>query len=473
MRRTSIVATLGPSSSDAESIERLVAAGVNVARLNYSHGTHEEHHQRLKHVRAASVRLGVAVACLQDLSGPKIRTGELADPQGVLLRNGANFILTTDRVDGDADRVTTTYSFLPRDVREGERILLDDGSIELRVERIIGKEVVTRVVHGGVLKPHKGINLPGTVLSVAALTAKDRDDAEHGLEIGVDFMALSFVRRAEDVLELKEFLAERDRSDMRVIAKIEKPEALDNLDAILDATDGVMVARGDLGVELPAEEVPMFQKKIIFEAYRRGKPVITATQMLDSMISNPRPTRAEASDIANAILDGSDAVMLSGETAAGKYPVESVATMARIASYTESKHEHFPWKWPAGSSLLDRHSTSRAVAKAACQVAEELDAKYVITFTESGATARLVSHFRPNRPILAFTPEDEVYRQLALPWGITPILCRYYEQLDHMLEDGFGLLQQRRLVEPGDIAVVIFGSTLISGATNVMKVHTF
>jgi pyruvate kinase len=454
-------------------IERLIRAGVNVARLNYSHGTHEEHHQRLKHIRAASEKLEVAVACLQDLSGPKIRTGELSDPEGVLLKDGATFVLTTDVIAGDVTRVTSTYSFLPRDVREGERILLDDGLIELRVESIKGKDVVTRVVHGGLLKPHKGINLPGTVLSVAALTAKDRDDAEHGLEIGVDFMALSFVRKAEDVLELKEFLAQRNRSDMRVIAKIEKPEALDNLSAILDVTDGVMVARGDLGVELPAEEVPMFQKKIIFEAYRRGKPVITATQMLDSMIHNPRPTRAEASDIANAILDGSDAVMLSGETAAGKYAEESVATMARIASYTESKHTHIPWQWPEGTSLLDRHSVSRAVAKAACKAAEELDAKYVITFTESGATARLVSHFRPNRPILAFTPDDEVYRQLALPWGITPIRCRHYEQLDHMLEDGFDVLQKRQLVSTGDIAVVIFGSTLISGATNVMKVHTF
>jgi len=473
MRRTSIVATLGPASSDPLMIEKLIRAGLNVARLNYSHGTHEEHYQRLKDVRAASKRLGVAIACLQDLSGPKIRTGELTDPEGVMLNDGATFILTTEQVKGDSVRVTSTYEYLPRDAKEGERILLDDGLIQLRVEQIRGHDVVTRVVHGGLLKPRKGINLPGTALSVAALTAKDREDAEHGLEIGVDFMALSFVRRAEDILELKEFLAERQRPDMRVIAKIEKPEALDNLSAILDATDGVMVARGDLGVELPAEEVPMVQKHIIHEAYRRGRPVITATQMLDSMIHNPRPTRAEASDIANAILDGSDAVMLSGETASGKYPEESVATMARIASYTESKHTGLTWDVPAGSSLLDRHSVSRAVAKAACKVADELDAKYVITFTESGATARLVSHFRPNRPILAFTPSEEVYRQLALPWGITPILSSHYEQLDQMLDAGIAVLLGRGLVRTGDPCVVIFGTTLISGATNVMKVHTF
>ena len=473
MRRTTIVGTLGPASSDLASIERLISAGLNVARLNYSHGTHEEHHQRLKYVRIASSRLGIAVACLQDLSGPKIRTGELLNPEGAPLKVGASFTLTTEEIVGDENRVTSTYAFLPRDAREGERILLDDGLIELQVEQIVGNDVLTRVIHGGLLKPHKGINLPGTALSVAALTEKDRADAEHGLAIGVDFMALSFVRKAEDVLELKEFLAERNRSDMRVIAKIEKPEALENLSAILDATDGVMVARGDLGVELPAEEVPMFQKQIIYESYRRGRPVITATQMLDSMINNPRPTRAEASDIANAILDGSDAVMLSAETAAGKYPEESVATMSRIATHTESKHHHFPRSWPEGGSLLERHSVSRAVAKAACQVADELDAKYVITFTESGSTARLVSHFRPNRPILAFTPSDEVYRQLALPWGITPILSPHYQQLDDMLEDGYKIIRQRRLVKPGDIGVVIFGTTLISGATNMMKVHTF
>jgi pyruvate kinase len=260
---------------------------------------------------------------------------------------------------------------------------------------------------------------------------------------------------------------------MRVIAKIEKPEALDNLDEILEATDGVMVARGDLGVELPAEQVPMFQKKIIHEAFRRGMMVITATQMLESMINNPRPTRAEASDVANAILDGSDAVMLSAETAVGKHAVETVATMARIARHTESSHHKLPWKWSGDSSLLERRSTARAVTKAACQVADELDARYVIVFTESGSTARLVSHFRPNCPILAFTTSSKVYRQLALPWGVTPVLSKHYDHLEDMLSDGLGILKHRGFVDEGDIAVVIFGTKLTPGATNIMKVHSF
>ncbi|MGA9574962.1 MAG: pyruvate kinase [Lysobacterales bacterium] len=473
MRRTSIVATLGPASSDPETLAALIDAGVNVTRLNYSHGTHEEHRQRLENVHEVARKLGMAVACLQDLSGPKIRTGRIAGTDGVMLEAGARFLLTADAVEGNAERVSTSYQNLPVDVKIGESILLDDGLIEIEVESVEGNDVITRVINGGRLKSNKGINLPGTTLSVSALTEKDKSDALHGIEIGVDFMALSFVRTAADVMELKTFLADHGRADMPVIAKIEKPEAIQNLESILAVADGVMVARGDLGVELPAEQVPMYQKKIIFEAYRRGLVVITATQMLESMIHNPRPTRAEASDVANAILDGSDAVMLSAETAVGEHAVETVATMARIATHTESKNAKLPWRWPAGMSLLDRHSTSRAVVKAACQAADELDARYLITFTESGSTARLVSHFRPNCPILAFTPSIEVYRQLALPWGITPILSIHYESLEKMLDDGLGILRHLGIVEKGDLAVVIFGTTLMPGATNIMKVHEF
>ena len=473
MRRTSIVATLGPVSSDPESLEALIKAGLNVARLNYSHGTHEEHRQRLENVHAAARKLGTAVACLQDLSGPKIRTGRVAAAEGVLLEAGARFVLTTENIEGTAGRVSTGYQYLPVDVKAGERILLDDGLIEIEVESVSGKDVVTRVVNGGRLKSNKGINLPGSTLTVSALTAKDKADVLHGIEIGVDYMALSFVRTAADVAELKTFLAEHGRADMPVIAKIEKPEAIRNLDAILAVADGVMVARGDLGVELPAEQVPMYQKKIIYEAYRRGLVVITATQMLESMIHNPRPTRAEASDVANAILDGSDAVMLSAETAVGRHAVETVATMARIASHTESKNARLPWQWPAGMSMLERHSTSRAVVKAACQAADELDARYVITFTESGSTARLVSHFRPNCPILAFTTSMQVYRQLALNWGVTPIMSVHYESFEKMLDDGLGLLKHLGIVDKGDVVVVIFGTTLMPGATNIMKVHEF
>jgi pyruvate kinase len=473
MRRTNIVATLGPVSSDPDTLEKLIRAGMNVARLNYSHGTHEEHRQRLENVHAAARKLGTAVACLQDLSGPKIRTGHIAPPEGVLLQAGARFILTTDDVEGTAERVSTGYKSLPADVKAGERILLDDGQMELEVESVDGCEVVTRVVSGGHLKSNKGINLPGTKLSVSALTGKDRSDALHGIGIGVDYMALSFVRTAADVEELKEFLAANGRPDLPVIAKIEKPEAIHNLDNILAVCDGVMVARGDLGVELPAEQVPMIQKNIIFEAYRRGLIVITATQMLESMIHNPRPTRAEASDVANAILDGSDAVMLSGETAVGKHAVETVATMARIASHTESKNAHLPWHWPDGMSLLDRHSTARAVAKAACRAADELDARYVVTFTESGSTAILLSHFRPKCPIIAFTPSQDVYRRLALPWGVTPVMSVHYTSFEKMLDDGLGVLVHLGIVDKGDLVVVIFGTTLTPGATNIMKVHEF
>jgi len=473
MRRTNIVATLGPVSSDPDSLEKLIRAGVNVARLNYSHGSHEEHRQRLENVHAAARKLGAAIACLQDLSGPKIRTGHIAPPEGVLLEAGACFVLTTDEVEGTAARVSTSYRNLPADVKTGEKILLDDGLMEIEVESVRGNDVITRVISGGRLKSNKGINLPGTKLSVSALTAKDRSDALHGIEIGVDYMALSFVRTAADVTELKEFLAANGRPDMPVIAKIEKPEAIHNLDSILAVCDGVMVARGDLGVELPAEHVPMIQKKIIFEAYRRGLVVITATQMLESMIHNPRPTRAEASDVANAILDGSDAVMLSGETAVGEHAVETVETMARIVTYTESKNTRLPWHWPEGMSLLDRHSTSRAIAKAACRAADELDARYVVTFTESGSTARLISHFRPNCPIIAFTPSQEVYRRLALPWGVTPIMTVRYESLERMLDDGLGILRHLGIIDKGDLVVVIFGTTLTPGATNIMKVHEF
>jgi pyruvate kinase len=397
----------------------------------------------------------------------------MSRPEGVTLIDGAEFTLTTERVAGTQTSVSTTYPKLAREVTPGEKILLDDGSIELEIENVRGGDVLTRVIRGGVLKPSKGINLPGTTLSVSALTDKDRKDAEFGLSLDVDFMALSFVRKADDILELKAFLAERGRADLPVIAKIEKPEALENLTAILDVADGVMVARGDLGVELPAEEVPMLQKKIIYEAHRRGRLVITATQMLESMIYNPHPTRAEASDVANAIIDGTDAVMLSGETAVGNYPVETVATMSRIANYTESMQGRIPWKWPSDTSLLERSSVSRAVAKAACRAGEELDARYLITFSESGSTARLLSHYRPKRPIIALTPSERVCRELTLPWGITPILSSHYETIEEMLLEGLGILKKNGLVATGDTAVVILGTTLLPGATDVMKVHCF
>jgi pyruvate kinase len=471
--RTTIVATLGPASSTPEAIEALISAGMKVARINFSHGTHDEHRERIETVRNTAARMGKSVACLQDLCGPKIRSGPMENPAGVLLENGTSFILTSDSVVGTAARASVTYKQFHDDVTMGEPILLDDGLLELKVEKIEGRDVHTRVINGGLLKPSKGINLPGSKLSVSALTEKDRQDVIAGLEMDVDYVALSFVRKAEDILELKELLTEHGRADIPVIAKIEKPEALENLEAILDVVEGVMVARGDLGVEMPAEEVPMYQKKIIFEAQRRGRLVITATQMLDSMIHNPRPTRAEASDVANAILDGTDAVMLSGETAVGKYPVQTVATMSRIARYTETMRSRIPLEWSANTSLLDRTSVSRAVAKAACRTARELNARYIVTFSESGATAKLVSHFRPEQEILALSPSEQVCRKLALPWGVTPILFSHHETLEAMIKEGLEVLITSGRVQPGDTAVMILGTTLLPGATDVMKVHHF
>jgi pyruvate kinase len=476
MRRTKIVATLGPASSGPEVLARLIQSGMDVARLNFSHGGHEEHRERVRQVRETSERLGVSVACLQDLSGPKIRTGRLGQGEGVLLTEGEGFTLTTESVVGTAERVSTTYQWLPRDVRRGHRILLDDGLIELEVSAVEGNEVRTRVVNGGLLKSNKGINLPGVPLSTPALTEKDREDLAFGLSLDVDYVALSFVRRREDVMELRELLSAQGRPDLPVIAKIEKPEAVDNLASILAVADGVMVARGDLGVEVPTEHVPTLQKEIIRQANQAGRVVITATQMLESMVEHPRPTRAEASDVANAILDGTDAVMLSAETATGAYPVEAVATMGRIAGFTERQLFR-----PGGARQRRRSdlaaaggsTVARAVAMASCGAAEQLDARCIVAFTESGATARLVSHFRPAVPVIAFTPSERVRRQLALAWGVKPLHSPHYETTDEMLSAGLSNLEASGLVSAGDTVILVCGTTALSGATNMMKVHRF
>jgi pyruvate kinase len=476
MRRTKIVATLGPASSGPEVLARLIQSGMDVARLNFSHGGHEEHRERVRQVRETSERLGVSVACLQDLSGPKIRTGRLGPAEGVLLKEGEGFTLTTESVVGTAERVSTTYQWLPRDVRRGHRILLDDGLIELEVSAVEGDEVRTRVVNGGLLKSNKGINLPGVPLSTPALTEKDREDLAFGLSLDVDYVALSFVRRREDVMELRELLSAQGRPDLPVIAKIEKPEAVDNLASILAVADGVMVARGDLGVEVPTEHVPTLQKEIIRQANQAGRMVITATQMLESMVEHPRPTRAEASDVANAILDGTDAVMLSAETATGAYPVEAVATMGRIAGFTERQLFR-----PGGARQRRRSdlaaaggsTVARAVAMASCGAAEQLDARCIVAFTESGATARLVSHFRPAVPVIAFTPSERVRRQLALAWGVKPLHSQHYETTDEMLSAGLSKLEASGVVTAGDTVIIVCGTTALSGATNMMKVHRF
>jgi pyruvate kinase len=479
MRRTKIVATVGPASRSPQTLERLIQAGVNVFRLNFSHGTHEEHLGVIRSVRDISARLHRPVALLQDLSGPKIRTGEVAG-NGVELAKGGRLSITTDTsVVGTAELISTTYEPLPRDVKAGDPILLDDGNLELRVVGVSGGHVECEVVDGGTLRSHKGMNLPGVALSTPALTEKDRRDLVFGIQHQVDYLAMSFVRRAEDVLEAKALVRSMGEATP-VIAKIEKPEAVENLEAILAAADGVMVARGDLGVELGTEDVPIVQKRIIALANVAGKVVITATQMLESMIDNPRPTRAEASDVANAILDGTDAVMLSGESAVGKYPVETVETMARIAAYTEEHGMGSMHSRRADGRRSDlppalagpSTPVTRSLTRVAVSVAEELGCKLILAFTESGATARLVAGHRPRVPVVAVTHEDRVYRQLALWWGVVPIKSEFVENTDDLLAEGVARLTARGLVKKGDTILMLSGHSIAAAATNMLRVHT-
>ena len=482
MRRTKIVATVGPASRSPHTLERLVQAGVNVFRLNFSHGTHEEHLEVVRSVRDIAARLHRPVALLQDLSGPKIRTGKVKDGQVELVK-GARLAITTDSsVEGTAELISTTYEPLSRDVAAGDQVLLDDGNLELRVVSVSAGRVECEVVDGGPLRSNKGMNLPGVALSTPALTEKDRRDLLFGIQHQVDYVAMSFVRRAEDVLEAKELIRSMGEATP-VIAKIEKPQAVDNLEAILAASDGVMVARGDLGVEIGAEDVPIVQKRIIAAANAAGKVVITATQMLESMIENPRPTRAEASDVANAILDGTDAVMLSGESAVGKYPVEAVETMARIALSTEQHGlaEIRPRTIGLPCEATSIRGTSpapavgspitRSLARVAVSVAEDLGCQLIIAFTESGLTARLVAGHRPGVPVVAMTDDASVYRRLALWWGILPILSESTESTDALLAAGEEQLKARGLVHEGDTVLTLSGHSMAAAATDMLRVH--
>ena len=432
MRRTKIVATLGPASDSEDRVRQLIEAGVDVFRLNFSHGTHEEHTARLARIRAVSAAVAKPVAILQDLQGPKIRTGQLKSDIPVLLQDGAPFIITTEPVEGDVRRVSTTYPDLPGDVAPGDCVLLSDGLIELAVTAVRGNDVVTQVVHGGSLRESQGINLPGSAVSAAAITEKDKADLAFGLEHDVDYVAMSFVRRADDVRLLKALIDAAGKKTP-VCVKIEKPQALNEIDAILEATDVMMVARGDLGVEMAPEQVPLVQKNLIAAASRHNVPVITATQMLESMITNPRPTRAEASDVANAIFDGTDAIMLSGETAVGQFPVEAVKMMARIALATENSPRYQELA-EAAHRLRHRRegsNSSLAIAHAARSIAETVDIVAIVAFTQSGYTARLVSKDRPPVPIFALTPSEDIARRVGLYRGVQPIIC---EHLDHLNE---------------------------------------
>jgi pyruvate kinase len=470
MRRTKIVATIGPACDSPEMIAGLLDAGMDVARLNFSHGTHEEHTRRITMLREAARSRDRPLAILQDLQGPKIRTGPLVDDKPVRLVAGEPFVITIHETPGTAARVSTTYTALPHDVHPGDRILLSDGLIELRVTGTTDDEVQTVVVFGGELREHQGINLPGVQVSAPALTPKDAIDLEFGLAQDVDYVALSFVRRVADIQQIKERIAAAGKTTP-VIAKIEKPEALDDLAAILEAADAIMVARGDLGVEMPAERVPMVQKQLIEAANALGVPVITATQMLDSMIRNPRPTRAEASDVANAIIDGTDAVMLSGETAAGLYPIESVQMMARIAETAEASGRHGDLHLTPHTLQIRPGSIAKAISAAACAIVSTLPMRAIVAFTMSGNSARLVAHMRPAVPILAFTPTVAVYQRLNLVWGVTPIMSNYVDRLDDLGEQVSKVLLARGFAQPGDTIVMTGGHPItVRGHTNFVKV---
>jgi pyruvate kinase len=468
-RRAKIVCTLGPATDNPEVLSALLTAGMDVARLNFSHGSHSEHGRRLRKLRAAATTCGKAVAVMQDLQGPKIRTGSLEGGRRVELRDGAPITITTRPVPCNDRVISTTFQRLPQEVRVGNSILLSDGLIELIVESVRGTEIQCRVVNGGELGEHQGINLPGVALGISALTRKDREDLKFGIQNRVDYIALSFVRRAEDVLALKRILARAQRS-IPVVAKLEKPEAIDHLDDILRATDAVMVARGDLGVELPPEMVPSIQKRIINSAFAMRVPVITATQMLESMTVHPRPTRAEASDVANAVIDGTDALMLSGETATGHYPVKAVGMMARIISVTEATQRSVGFH-----DLRDRAEAldvSEAICESVALMTAELNLKAVAVFTQSGSSARVISKYRPRVPVFAFSPFDKVLRRTALYWGVRPVHMRRLQSTDKMVEAAAQRLREMGVVSRGDFIAVVAGNPIAKrGSTNILKVH--
>jgi pyruvate kinase len=464
-RRAKIVCTLGPATSSLEQVTALVEAGMDVARLNFSHGAHDDHATAYSVVRQASDRTGHAVAILADLQGPKIRLGTFTEGP-VFWETGTRVCITVTDVEGTATRVSTTYKGLANDVRVGDRLLVDDGKLALSVVEVNGPDVWCLVTEGGPVSNNKGLSLPGVAVSVPALSDKDEEDLRFALHMSVDFVALSFVRSPADVELVREIMRQED-IEVPVIAKLEKPEAIDNLEAIVEAFDGIMVARGDLGVELPLEQVPLVQKRAVQAARERNKPVIVATQMLESMIDSSRPTRAEASDVANAVLDGADAVMLSGETSVGKHPIAAVRTMERIIDAVESHHE-------IRAPELSRRSRSRsgAIVRAARDVGETLDVKALATFTQTGDTARRLAALHPRQPLLAFTVDARVRSQLALSWGVETFIVPQVSHTDDMVRQvDFSLLSIGRLKE-GDRVVVVAGSPPNTvGSTNLIRVH--
>ena len=469
MRKTKIVCTIGPASNSEDKIRALIGAGMNVARFNFSHGSHETHMENFSCVDRLRRELNLPVATLLDTKGPEIRLGLFKGGKADL-RKGKPFILTAAECEGDENRASISFSGLVDDVKQGDTILLNDGAIALRVTEVIPPEIHCEVLNDGIISDRKGVNVPGVRLSMPYISEKDRADIIFGIETGFDFIAASFARCAADILEVRQLLERHGNNTIRIIAKIENAEGVQNIDEILRVSDGIMVARGDMGVEVPFEDVPVFQKLLIRKGYQAGKMVITATQMLESMMHNPRPTRAEAADVANAIYDGTSAVMLSGETAAGDYPIEAVRTMAQIAERAEQSI-HYRKRFQMRESDSVPNVTS-AISHATCTTAYDLNATAIITVTFSGTTARMISKYRPDIPIIACTHRDSTYYQLALSWGVTPLKAQIQENTDALLAHAVQQAKEAGLVKDGDLVVITAGVPLgINGTTNLLKVH--
>ncbi len=462
-RKAKIVCTIGPASSSRELLDLLVKNGMNIARLNFSHGDYETHKKRFKLIREISTQLKIPVAILQDLQGVKIRVGQM-EGGAVELKKGRTILLSPGEGIGNQNEIFISYPLLSKEVKIGDKILLDDGLIQLRVIDKKKNSLKAKVIEAGILKDRKGVNLPGIKLSVRSFTEKDEHDLLFGIKMGIDYVAISFVREAEDIIKVKEWLKKR-RKYLPIIAKIEKPEALSNIDSILSEVEGIMIARGDLGVEISPEEVPLIQKSLILKANQKGKIVITATQMLESMTEHLRPTRAETTDVANAVLDGTDALMLSAETAAGKYPVEALKMMDRIIRHTE-------YLKSVESSFLRRDIFVEAAADAACRAAEDINAKVLVAFTQSGFTAMLISKLRPKVPVIAMTPDEKIMRRVNLYWGIKPMIMKLPSTTDEMIKGIEKVLLTEKIVKKGDNIVITSSSPLSTrGKTNFMKLH--
>lgn len=469
MRKTKIVCTMGPSTDNESVLKQMMIEGMNVARCNFSHGTYDEHKKRMDMVKKLRKEVGKPVAILLDTKGPEVRVKDFKEGK-VTLEEGQLFTLTAEEVEGTKDKVSVTYNRLYEDLEVGMRVLIDDGLIEMKVEKVNKNDIVCRVINGGVVSNHKGVNVPDVDLSMPYISDKDREDILFGISQDVDFIAASFVQKKEDILQLRKLLEKNGGEDIKIISKIENAQGVANIDDIIEVSDGIMVARGDMGVEIPYEEVPVIQKKIIKKVYRAGKQVITATQMLESMIKNPRPTRAETTDIANAVYDGTSAIMLSGETAAGAYPVEAVRTMVRIAERTEQDVDYrkrfFEFEREANPDITD------AICHATCTTALDLNAKAIVTVTKSGRSARMVSRYRPESDIIGCATTEKVCRQLSLSWGVTPVLIKEEQEVFSLFDKSIAAAEKIGLLNKGDLTVITSGVPIgISGTTNMVKVQ--